>query len=165
MRGNKVAYSLPPSLPPSLSLSFPVDAHARTHAYSVVAGGCQVISCTKNQLTGASYRDTSPPSHPPPPSSSLISKKDADLPKEYMSPKKTSIIQQGRRAPKPKPVVKPLIMLLILRKKKSFQPFFFLLPLHLLVHPVLLFSRAAADLSPCTLLKYLGALPWHLSAN
>lgn len=160
MRGNKVAYSLPPSL--SLALFFP---WTRTHAR--ILGGRGRMSSHFMHKESAHWSIVPRNINPPPPSS-LISKKDADLPKEYMSPKKISIIQQDRRAPKPKPVVKPLIMLLILRKKKiatSFQPFFSLLPLHLPVHPVLLFSRAAAHLSQCTLLKYLGALPWHLSAN
>lgn len=107
---------------------FPVDAHARTQAGRHTRWSWKdVKSFHAQRISSLEHRtEIHHLPHPPPPSP-LISKKDADLPKEYMSPKKISIIQQGRRAPKPKPVVKPLIMLLILRKKKittSSQPFF-----------------------------------------
>lgn len=68
--------SVPLALSLSRSLRGRTRMHARTHTRWT--GGCQVISCTKNQLIGASYRDTSPP-------------KDVDLPTENMS-RKISII-------------------------------------------------------------------------
>ena len=44
---------------PPLSLSFSPRGRSRTRALTRWSGGCQVISCTNNQLTGASCRDTS----------------------------------------------------------------------------------------------------------
>lgn len=111
-----------------LSRSLFSRGRARTHAR--ILGGRGRMSSHFMHKESAHWSIVPRYINPPSPSS-LISKKDADLPKEYMSPKKISIIQQGRRAPKPKPVVKPLIMLLILRKKKIttfFQPFFSLTP-------------------------------------
>ena len=103
------------SLSLSLSRSLPVDARStRTRQPARTlggrSGGCQVISCTKNQLSGASYRDT------PPKKKKGKKKKDVDLPTEKMS-QKISIIHRARRAPALKRVVKPLIMLFIPRRR------------------------------------------------